>query len=355
MNSTTRLNILRTTMAILIALGISFLIIFIVSDEPFTAISKLILGPLQKTAYLGNVIELMIPLIFTGVGVCIMFTANQINLAGEGAFHIGGLVTTIIALNVLLPRGIHPMVCILLSGVAGSIITLIPALMKVKTTANELVSSLMMNYIVLYFSNFVLMKILRDPKTGAGSYEIPNDVKLPIMFSGTGIHVGLILALVVVVIGYWFLYKTKIGYELRITGENEKFAKYSGVNVLKVALISQLIGGFIAGMGGGVEMLSPTYTRFTWTALIGYGWDAIIICTLSKKNPIFVPLAALFLAYLRVGAFIMARSTDVPVEVMSIIQGVMIVLIVAEQFLSKYRYKIIAKEAKNNLHIKEAE
>lgn len=355
MNSTTKLNILRTAMAILIALGISFLIIFIVSAEPITAISKLIFGPLQKVSYFGNVVELMIPLIFTGVGVCIMFTANQINLAGEGAFHIGGLIATTIALNVLLPRGIHPAVCILIAGLAGSIITLIPALMKVKTNSSELVSSLMMNYIVLYFSTFILMKFLRDPQTGSGSHIIPDSVKLPVMFPGTRIHIGLILALVVVGIGYWFLYKTKMGYELRLTGENEKFAKYSGVNIVKVVLISQLLGGFIAGMGGGVEMLSPMYNRFTWTALIGYGWDAVIISTLSKKNPLYVPLSALFLAYLRVGAFIMARSTDVPVEIMSVIQGVIIALIVADQFLSRYRYKIIAKEAKSNLNIKEAE
>ncbi len=87
---------------------------------------------------------------------------------------------------------------------------------------------------------------------------------------------------------------------------------------------------------------------------MGYGWDAIIICTLAKKNPIFVPFSAFFLAYLRVGASIMSRSTDVSVEIVSIIQGVIIVLIVAEQFLSRYRYKMIAKEAKSNLNIKEA-
>lgn len=354
MNSTTKVNILRTLMAILIALGISFLIILIVSDEPITAITKLMLGPLQKARYFGNMVESMIPLIFTGVGVCIMFTANQINLAGEGAFHLGGLVASAVALNFALPAGIHPIVCILLAGLAGSIITLIPAVLKAKTTANELVSSLMVNYVVLYLSNFILMNYLRDPKTGAGSYELPATSELFTLFSGTRIHVGLILALVVAVLGYLFLYKTKIGYELRLTGENESFAKYSGVSIVKVILISQLVGGFIAGIGGGVEMLSPIYDRFTWTALLGYGWDAIIVCTLAKKNPLYVPFSAFFLAYLRTGASIMSRSTDVSVEIVSIIQGIIIVLIVAEQFLSKYRYKMIAKEAKNNLNIKEA-
>ena len=354
MNSNTKLNILRTVMAILIALGVSFLIILFVSDEPITAITKLMFGPLQKGRYFANVIEAMIPLIFTGVGVSIMFAASQINLAGEGAFHVGGLVASVLALNFALPAGIHPVVCILIAGLAGSIITLIPAIMKVKTTSNELVSSLMVNYLVLYMSNFILMRYLRDPKTGAGSYILPDSSKLFIIFDGTRIHVGLILAILVAVLGYLFLYKTKTGYELRLTGNNESFARYSGVNIVKVVLISQLIGGFIAGIGGGVEILSPTYNRYTWTSLLGYGWDAVIICTLSKKNPLYVPFSAFFLAYLRTGASIMSRATDVSVEIVSIIQGVIIVLIVAEQFLSKYRYKMIAREAKNNLNIKEA-
>ena len=119
-------------------------------------------------------------------------------------------------------------------------------------------------------------------------------------------------------------------------------------------MISQLLGGFVAGLGGGVEMLSPIYSRFTWTSLLGYGWDAIIICTLSKKNPLYTPFAALFLAYLRTGASIMARRTDVTLEIVQITQGIIILLVVAEQFLSKYKHKIIAKEAKAALKDEEA-
>ena len=123
-------------------------------------------------------------------------------------------------------------------------------------------------------------------------------------------------------------------------------ARYSGVSIVKVIVLSQILGGFVAGLGGGVEMLSPIYSRFTWTSLLGYGWDAIIICTLAKKNPLYTPFAALFLAYLRTGASIMARRTDVTLEIVQITQGIIILLVVAEQFLSKYKHKIIAKEAK---------
>lgn len=354
MNSSSKFNVLRTALSIGIALGISFLIILCVSEEPTKAIWTLLTGPLKNKRLFGNVIELTIPLIFTGVGVAIMFSANQINLAGEGAFHIGGLVATALALNVALPAGISPIVCLLFAGLAGALITTVPAVMKIKTTSDELVSSLMINYLVLFFSNYILNYFLKDPQAGATvSYKIPELATLGTLIKGTRIHYGLLIAILVSIGGYIFLYKTKIGYELRITGQNEQFARYSGINIVKVVLISQILGGFIAGLGGGVELLGM-YTRLSWTGLLGYGWDAIIVTTLAKNNPLYCPISAFFLAYLRTGAAIMSRSTDVAPEIVSITQGLIILLVVAEQFLSKYKHKMVAKEAKATLQQKEA-
>ena len=306
-SSVKRFELFRMLFAIAIALLVSFGIIFLVSSQPLTAIYTLITGPFKSRRNFANVIEAMIPLIFTGTGVCIMFSANQINLAGEGAFHIGGLVSAVVAL--------------------------------------ELVSSLMLNYLAQWFATFILMHFICDPSIGSGSYLIPEELKLPAMIEKTRIHAGLIIALAAAVLGYFFLYRSRTGYELRLTGQNELFARYSGVSIVKVVLVSQLLGGFIAGVGGGVELLSPIYSRFSWTSLLGYGWDAIIICTLAKNNPLYTPLAALFLAYLRTGASIMSRYTDVTLEIVQITQGIIILLVVAEQFLSGYRHRMIAKEA----------
>lgn len=345
MNSAKKFDILRTILSVLIAIGISFIIIFMLSDQPFEAIKYLLIGPLTSKRNMGNVIEAMIPLIFTGTGVCIMFSANQINLAGEGAFHVGGLFAACVGMS-LTAKFVTPAAALLVAGVAGAIFTAIPAVMKIKTTANEMVSSLMINYLALNFGNYMLNNVIGDPKASAASYALSDTAELPVLLDGTRIHVGLIIAIAVAVLGYLFLYRTKFGYELRLTGENEEFARYSGISIVRVILLSQLLGGFVAGLGGGVEMLSPLYSRFTWTSLMGYGWDAIIICTLAKKNPLYTPFAALFLAYLRTGASIMARRTDVTLEIVQITQGIIILLVVAEQFLSRYKHKLIAKEAK---------
>ena len=345
MNSAKKFDILRTILSVLIAIGISFIIIFMLSAQPFEAIKYLLIGPLTSKRNMGNVIEAMIPLIFTGTGVCIMFSANQINLAGEGAFHVGGLFAACVGMS-LTARFVTPAAALVVAGVAGAVFTAIPAVMKIKTTANEMVSSLMINYLALNFGNYMLNNVIGDPKASAASYALSDAAELPVLLDGTRIHVGLIIAIAVAVLGYLFLYRTKFGYELRLTGENEEFARYSGISIVRVVLLSQLLGGFVAGLGGGVEMLSPLYSRFTWTSLMGYGWDAIIICTLAKKNPLYTPFAALFLAYLRTGASIMARRTDVTLEIVQITQGIIILLVVAEQFLSRYKHKLIAKEAK---------
>ncbi|MCI8418252.1 MAG: ABC transporter permease [Lachnospiraceae bacterium] len=349
MNSAKRFDLFRMLFSVLIALLISFVLIFFVSEEPVTAIITLITGPFKSKRNLGNVVEAMVPLIFTGTGVCIMFSANQINLATEGGFHLGGLVAAAVALKFGLPAGLSPLVAICLAALAGAVFCTIPALMKIKTNSPELVSSLMMNYLSLWFCTFLLMHFLQDPSVGSASYKLPAESELFTLVQGTNIHVGLILAILVAVLGYLFLFKTRTGYELRLTGENENFARYSGINIVKVVLLSQLVGGLVAGMGGGVELLSPIYSRFSWVSLLGYGWDAIIICTLARKNPLYTPLAALFLAYLRTGASIMARYTDVTLEIVQITQGIIILLVVAEQFLSGMKHRMIAKEAKASL------
>ena len=350
MNSAKRFDMVRTVFSVLIALAISFVIIFLVSDQPLEAIKYLLIGPFTNKRSMGNVVESMIPLIFTGTGVCIMFSANQINLAGEGAFHIGGLIASCVAIK-LTATFVSPFMALLCAGLVGALFTAIPA---ITTTASEMVSSLMINYLALYFGNYMLNNVIGDPKASAASYKLADAAELPVLIQGTRVHLGFIIAIAVAVLGYFFLYRTKTGYELRLAGENEEFARYSGISIVKVIMISQLLGGFVAGLGGGVEMLSPIYARFTWTSLLGYGWDAIIICTLSKKNPLYTPFAALFLAYLRTGASIMARRTDVTLEIVQITQGIIILLVVAEQFLSKYKHKIIAKEAKAALKDEEA-
>lgn len=337
---------IRTFVAIAIALILAVLLIMLVSDEPAEALNKFLLGPLASFKRFSNVIEMAIPFIFTGLAVCVMFQAKQFNMIAEGGFFIGGVAAAYIAIKVSLPMGIHPALAILFGGFIGGLAGLIPGLLKSKWKADEFVSSLMLNYVLLYAGLYVINYILRDENAGSmASYLFNESAKLPVMVSGTRLHFGLILAIIAIILTYLFLYRSKWGYSIRMTGLNDRFAEYSGIKTAKVIIYSQIIGGALAGIGGAVEMMGM-YERFQWQALPGTGFDGILVAILAKNNPVFVPIGAIFLAYLRVGADVMSRSSDVPSEVIIVIQAIMIMLIAAQRFLAKYKHKMIVKDSK---------
>jgi simple sugar transport system permease protein len=343
-----KFEIIRFSVAIMIALLLSFIIILLVSDTPFLALQKLYLGPIENLRRFGNVIELAITLSFAGLSIAIIFSSNEFNLASEGAFYCSGAVAAMFVLSNTLPAIISPFLSILLGGVVGAVIVTIPALLKKKWGASELVSSLMLNFIVLYFARYFINNVFKDPSAGYNAtYILPETARLSKIVSGTRIHSGLIILIITVIACILFMEKTKWGFELTQVGRNRQFAKYVGINTSAVVIMSQVLGGFIAGVGGAVETLGM-YTRFQWQSLPGYGFDGVIVAILAKNKPRYVPIAAFFLAYIRIGADKMATSTDVTSEMIAIIQGIIIMLVAATAFLSTTRQKMLVKEVRNN-------
>lgn len=341
-------NIATTALAILISLAIAFIIIFLVSKEPLAAINALMLGPVSSLRNFGTVVEMMITITFTGLAVSVMFQAAQFNLCAEGSFFAGAVAAAAVATKLALPPVIGTVICLLVGAAAGAFVCYIPALLKAHLNASEMVSSLMLNYVVLFLGLFVLNFFLRDPSFGMlASYQIPESTRLAQFVPKTRIHTGLFIAIALVILLYLFIYKTRIGYSIRVLGQNAKFAHYSGIGVGSVIIVSQLVGGGIAGLGGSVELLGM-YSRFQWTSLPGYGWDGVIIAILARNKPQYVPLAALFLSYLRIGSGIMARMTDVPNELIIIIQAIMIMLVTAQALLGRLKHRLIVKEAITN-------
>lgn len=326
-------DILRLVVAVLISLAITAIIIFSVSKQPLDALYSLFIGPFGSKRHFFNILEMSVPLIFTGLALSLVFKSGNFSMIADGALYMGAVITSIIAVKFALPIGIHPIVAIFCSAVVGGIIGAIPAILKTKYTANELVTSLMLNYVFFYSGIFLINKLLIDKNAGNfASLKFNNSAKLLQIVSGTRLHIGFIIAIIVSILLYIFVYKTKWGYEIRVVGSNIEFAKHSGINTKKVIVITQLIAGMIAGIGGSIELLGM-YSRFQWADAPSYAWDGVIIAVLSKNNPKFVPFAAFFLAYIRVGADIMSRKSDVQNELVSIIQAIIILLITAERFL----------------------
>ena len=350
LNSNKRIHLLvdmvKMTLIIAISCGLVSLIVFAVSDDPGNAIYNFFIGPFTSLRRIGNIVEAASPLMFTALGVIIIFGAGQFSMISEGAFFIGTCGAMIVAIAFPMPAGLHPIAAILFAGVLGCVVALIPALLKMKWNVSELVTSIMLNYVVQFFVIYLITYYFREMESSSlCSVLFEETANLPTILPGTRIHGGVVLGVVTCVAMWLLLYRTSFGAALRITGDNGLFAKYSGLKVTGIMVAAQGIAGFIAGVGGGAELLGM-YTRFKWTSTPGYGWTGIVVALLARKNPLMVPLAACFIAYMNVGADIMARSSDVGREMVSIIQGVMMILIAADALLQGWKQRMIVKAAK---------
>lgn len=345
MNSEKKFNLIRTFVAVFISLIVGFLIILFVSAEPLSTIFYFIAGPLVKVRYLGNVIELAIPLIFSGLATAILFQTNLFNLGAEGIYYFSGLLAAIIGIHFTLPVFLHPLTAIVAGSISGILVMFIIGVFKAKWDASELVMSLMFNSILYGIGLYILNYYFRDVDVPAGlmSYKLQESVLLNAIIPGTRIHTGVIIALLTVWLVQIFLYRTKWGYEIRMTGINQDFARYTGMNTTKVIILSSVVSGAIAGMGGSIEIIGM-YDRFRWASLPGLGFDGALVAMLADNKPVNVIFSAVFLAYIRIGADLMARMTNVPAEMVAIMQAVIILLISGEKFLQKYRQKMLLRE-----------
>lgn len=336
----------RTLLAIALALLLGFAITLVVSEEPLQAFGYFLTGPFVTMRRFGAFLEAAIPLTFTGLAVSIVFAAGQFNIGAEGQFFIGAVAATAAGILLRLPAIIHVPVALLCGMAAGAVAGTIPGYLKARWNAPELVSSLMLNYVFYRLGMYFISYHLRDLTVGAMvSLPLRESSWLPQFLPPTRLHWGVLVLAVTFVCTYVLMFRTKWGYEIRMTGQNLNFARYSGIPVSLVMLYSQVVSGGIAGLGGAVEMLG-IYRRFQWLASPGYGFDGVIIAILSRNNPLLVPLSALFLAYLRVGADVMAMYSDVTSEMVGIIQAVMILLITAQAFLAGVRHRMVLREVK---------
>ena len=343
-------DVLRVIVAIVIALLFAFLVILFISEDPGDAIFSFVIGPFTTLRRFGEIISKMIPLLFTGAAVCFIFSANQTNMAVEGGFTVGALGATIMAVYCHVGNApIHIALCCLLGGLFGMLACAVPAFMYVKFDSKPIVSSLMMNYICMYIAIGLINHPMRDNSAGfSASATFDDTAVLPKIVPGTAIHFGLILAIIVIIFSYFYLYKSKNGYEIRVIGKNMGFANYCGMPVKKTIMKAQLIGGFLAGLGGAVEVLGM-YTRFQYSSNTNLGFDGIMVGIMAAYNPKLVPIAAFFYAYIKEGAAILARSSDIPIELANIIQAIIMMLVVAERFLYKQKHRMMVKAAEAQL------
>ena len=342
-------ELLRTAVAIVAAFCVALIIILCVSDQPMDAFEYLVLGPLMKPRYFNQVLVQMVPIALTGLALALMLKAGQFNLATEGAFILGGVFAALVAIRVALPLGIHPILAIVFGIIGGVIICVIPAILKISFKISEMVVSLMMNYIALRIGNVIIRGALLDETAGIlTTKEFLDSAKMSVIPVGElEIQVALVIMIIVVVGFYIYLSKTRNGYALQLSGLNGRFLAFSGIGVSGLVLTSQIMGGAVAGGAGAMYTLSNLERYDLVNTFPNKGFDGMIVTILARNNPLLVPVAAFFIAYVREGAEIMSRHTDVSVEIMSIIQGIIIILVAGQALFSNMQNKRIIKEVAN--------
>ncbi|MEA4875095.1 MAG: ABC transporter permease [Anaerorhabdus sp.] len=344
-----KFSIYRILLAILISLAIALALIMLVSKNPMKDFMTLLIGPLQNKNGLTSVVSKSIPLLFTGVAICLVNKCGQINIAAEGAFFSGAVAATAIAILPGIPGPIHSILCVLLAGLVGALVMGLPGYFHVKFNAVTIVTSLMINYVALYLGLYLILNPLYDSTAGfEASYLFQSSSKLLTLFGNSRIHIGLLVGLLVVGFGWFLLFRTSFGTQVRSIGQNPNYALYSGMPVKKTIIAISAIAGSIAGIGGAFEVLG-NYQRFVYTGFTNHGWDGVMLAVMCYNRPQLIPFAAIFLAYIRTSADTLNFTSSIPPEIVSIIQGVIIIFVAAERFLSNWEHKAIVSNSKKNL------
>ena len=315
------------------------------AKESGFSLKSFLLGPFLTRSRLAHVFETASPIIFCGLAIAVAFQARQFNVGAEGSLYLGAVIGTAFAVSTKMPAFIHIPLVLLAGGLAGAAWSFIPGILKARWKASELVSSLMLNYVAYFLGLYLINFHFRDKEAGfLVSYQLPETAWLGRFIPDTRIHYGIILAIVAALLVYYFMYHTTTGYEIRSNGLNERFARFGGINVFKVIILCQVILGFLAAIGGTTEVMG-IHRRFVWQDSPGYGWDGVIVAIIGRNHPLLIIPASFFLSYIRVGGRVLNLMSDVPAEMITVIQSIIILLITAEAFLSQWKYRITLRQA----------
>ena len=337
-------------LAILTAVIIGGIIIWLVGGDPFLAYKGLIQGSMGSTKALSETAVWATPYIFAGLAVALAFKGGLFNIGAEGQLAVGAVFSALIGyalpewLGFSLPIYIHLPLAIVVGMVMGGIWAGIVGALKAYTGGHEVINTIMMNYIALNTTSYLLNGVMKDRSPTnviARTPLIAESARIPAIFPGLRVHWGFVLALLVAFFIWWLLNKTTLGFEIRTVGANPDAAKYAGINVKRTIIITMLLSGMLAGLAGSIEVTGLNY-RHELGFSIGYGYDAIAIALLGKSNPLGVVLAAFLFAAMRNGATRMQFLTQLPVDLISMIQA-LILLFVAADAIIRYIYRIKAK------------
>ena len=326
--------------AALAALSIGAIIIAILGANPFDGYWALLQGAFGDTDALSDTAVRAMPLLLVGVGICIAFRAEVINIGGEGQIVSGALLSTVTALYLptLPPLVIIPLV--LIAGlVGGGIWGAIPGALKAYLGVNEILSTIMLNIVAIQVMNYLLRAPLIDPIEIERGTRIPQterlseNADLPVLIDGTRLHLGIIIALITALIAWVFLWRTTLGYRVRAVGHNPNAAKYAGIPVKRMTLLAMTYSGAMCGLAGAILVFgSQSHRLITDGSSLGFtgsaGFNGIVAALFGGLHPLWTIPSSLLFGGLLVGASAMQRAIQIPSALVVGLNGLVVVFVV---------------------------
>ncbi|OXM86595.1 ABC transporter permease [Paenibacillus rigui] len=309
--------------AIVLGLLLGAVVMLLGGYNPITAYISLVSKVFGSPYNMGETIREITPLIFTGLSVAFAFRTGLFNIGAEGQFMIGATGAAFIGIKLDLPWFIHAPLAVIVGAVLGGLWGGIAGYLKAKRGVNEVITTIMLNWIALFLSNYMVNTFLLQPGQQR-SYMIHDSASLSVgwlseLFGNARMHWGTLIALLGAVVFYIVLWKMKQGYELRSVGYNPNAAQYAGMNVKRNIVKAMVIGGVFAGLAGVVETLGVFHYQVIAAASPGYGFDGVAVALLGGNHPVGVVLAAVLFGMLTYGSAGMSFGADVPPEIIRVV------------------------------------
>ena len=315
--------------AIFLALVISALLMVMLGLNAGLAFSSMFRGAFGSLHGISQTLLRATPLLFTGFAVAIAFRAGLFNIGAEGQLYWGALACALVALTVEgLPAVIAVGLPLLAAGGAGFIWGTVPGILKAKTGAHEVITSIMLNSIAIFATTHITSRYFKAPGAVDQTERIASSAVMPQIVPGTGLTAGILLGVAVAGLVAWFFGRTALGYDFQAVGKNADAAEYGGVSSQKIQVLAMGFGGIMAGISGGIVVLS-LLNRFVANFSPGYGFTGIAVAVLGRGNPWGVVLAALLFGALDSGGMSMQLFARIPSDLTIVVQGLVILLVAA--------------------------
>ncbi|MBL8583771.1 MAG: ABC transporter permease [Rhizobiaceae bacterium] len=327
--------------AIAATLVFASLLVLAAGASPFSVFYLVAKGAAGSQFALLETLTRATPLIFTGLAVAVAFRARLWNIGAEAQLYIGAVVTVVLGTGLLpWPSFFLLPVIAFCAMIAGAALLAGPALLKTRFGVDEVVTTLLLNFIVLLFVSMLLEGPLKDP-TGLGwpqSQKLIDAARLPRIIQGKRLHYGFVLALISALAIWVVMKKTTLGYEMRAVGHNPEAARFAGIPVNGVLMKTALLSGGLAALAGFSEV-SGLKGNLTLDLSPGFGYSGIVVAMLAMLNPLGVVFAAIFVAGIFVGADAMSRSAGVPSYIADVMVATALLTMVTALLFSRYRLR----------------